>query len=147
MALAAKLTRRGRQVTILEAARASGGLATSARIGDYTWDRFYHVVLLSDEHLRALLEELGLTEQLHWKSTRTGFYIDGALHSLSSTLEFLTFPALGVIDKARLGLTILYASRIRDWLRLEPAERVSALGLFETSKDERVISYDVLPTM
>jgi protoporphyrinogen oxidase len=119
MALAAKLTRQGHQVTILEAASRSGGLAAPAQIGGYTWDRFYHVVLLSDEHLRGLLDELGLTEQLGWYPTRTGFFVDGRLRSLSSTMEFLTFPALGLLDKARLGTTILYASRIRDWPRLE----------------------------
>ncbi len=119
MTLAARLTAQGYSVTILEAAPRSGGLAVPARIGEYTWDRFYHVVLLSDDHLRGLLAELGLSERLRWKPTRTGFYIDGALRSLSSTVEFLTFPALGVIDKARLGVTILYASRIRAWRRLE----------------------------
>jgi protoporphyrinogen oxidase len=119
MSLAAKLSRQGHRVTILEAASRSGGLAAPARIGTYTWDRFYHVVLLSDSHLRALLDELGLAERLRWKPTRTGFYIDGRLRSLSSTVEFLTFPALGWVDKARLGATILYASRIRDWQRLE----------------------------
>ena len=74
MSLAAKLTRQGHRVTILEAASAIRGLAAPARIGDYTWDRFYHVVLLSDEYLRALLEELGLTERLHWDPP------DGVLH-------------------------------------------------------------------
>src|SRR5215204_5269574 len=113
MTLAAKLTRKGHQVTILEAAPRSGGLAAPAQIGAYTWDRFYHVVLQSDEYLRRLLDELGLTPQLHWKPTGTGFYIDGRLRSLSSTVEFLTFPSLGLLDKARLGATIVYASRIR----------------------------------
>jgi protoporphyrinogen oxidase len=119
MALAAKLSRQGYRVTLLEAAPRSGGLAAPTRIGNYTWDRFYHVVLLSDQHLRALVEELGLTERLRWSPTRTGFYIDGQLRSLSSSLEFLTFPSLGLVDKARLGATILYASRIRAWRRLE----------------------------
>jgi protoporphyrinogen oxidase len=119
MAVAARLAQQGHRVSILEAASRSGGLAAPARIGDYVWDRFYHVVLLSDEHLRELLTELGLTPRLHWKPTRTGFYIDGRLVSLSSTFEFLTFPALGWLDKLRLGATILYASRLRDWRRLE----------------------------
>jgi protoporphyrinogen oxidase len=119
MSLAAKLTRQGYRVTILEAASRSGGLAAPAQIGNYTWDRFYHVVLQSDQHLRELLNELGLAPRLRWSSTRTGFYVDGHLRSLSSILEFLTFPALGLIDKARLGATILYASRIRAWRRLE----------------------------
>ncbi|HEU5042143.1 MAG TPA: NAD(P)/FAD-dependent oxidoreductase [Gemmatimonadales bacterium] len=119
MTLAAKLTRQGHRVTILEAATRSGGLAAPAEIGGYTWDRFYHVILLSDSHLRGLLDELGLGDRLHWNPTRTGFYLDGRLLPLSSTLDFLTFPALGLLDKARLGATILYASRIRDWRRLE----------------------------
>jgi protoporphyrinogen oxidase len=119
MSLAAKLTREGHRVTILDAASHSGGLAAPARIGGYTWDRFYHVILLSDQYLRSLIEELGLTDRLHWSPTRTGFYIDGRLRSLSSTMEFLTFPALSWLDKARLGTTILYASRIRNWRRLE----------------------------
>jgi protoporphyrinogen oxidase len=119
MTLAAKLTQQGHQVTVLEAAPRSGGLAAPAQIGAYTWDRFYHVVLQSDEYLRRLLDDLGLTAHLHWKPTGTGFYIDGRLRSLSSTVEFLTFPSLGLIDKARLGATIVYASRIRDWPRLE----------------------------
>lgn len=119
MSLAARLARQGHRVTIFEAASRSGGLAAPARIGDYAWDRFYHVILQSDAHLLALLEDLGLTDQLRWKTTRTGFYIDGTLRSLSSTLEFLRFPALNLLDKARLGLTILYASRIRAWRRLE----------------------------
>jgi protoporphyrinogen oxidase len=119
MTLARRLTSQGHRVTVLEAAPQSGGLAAPARLGDYTWDRFYHVVLQSDAHLRALLEELGLTERMHWRPTRTGFYIDGRLRSLSSTLEFLRFPALGMLDKARLGATILYAARLRDWQPLE----------------------------
>jgi protoporphyrinogen oxidase len=119
MGLAAKLTRQGHQVTILEAAPRSGGLAAPAQIGPYTWDRFYHVVLQSDAYLRELLHELGLTPKLQWRPTRTGFYVDGRLQSLSSTVDFLTFPALGLWDKARLAATILYASRIKDWARLE----------------------------
>lgn len=119
MALAAHLTRHGHRVTILEAAPRSGGLAAPARVGEYMWDRFYHVVLQSDDHLRALLDELGLTDRLHWVPTSTGFYVDQHLRSLSSTLEFLTFPALGMVDKARLGANVLYASHIRDWKRLE----------------------------
>jgi protoporphyrinogen oxidase len=119
MGLAARLTRQGHQVTLLEAAPRSGGLAAPARIGPYTWDRFYHVVLQSDVHLRELLTELGLAQKLQWRPTRTGFYVDGRLQSLSSTVDFLTFPALGPWDKARLAATILYASRIKDWARLE----------------------------
>src|SRR6202007_3187774 len=49
--------------------------------------------------------------------TRTGFYTDGKLYSMSNTLEFLRFPPLGLLDKLRLGVTIFYASRLRNWQR------------------------------
>ncbi len=107
------------EVTILEAAPEIGGLAGSHAIGGYTWDRYYHVILQSDRHLHALLQELGLSEMLRWGTTRTGFYTDGQLHSMSNSVEFLRFPALSLVDKARLAATILYCSRISDWRPLE----------------------------
>src|SRR5205814_161245 len=94
MTLALRLRDLGCDVTLIEAAPTAGGLVQSQTIGGYTWDRFYHVTLLSDQHLHALLDELGLAPLLRWGTTRTGFYTDGRLRSLSNSLEFLTFPAL-----------------------------------------------------
>jgi protoporphyrinogen oxidase len=119
MTLALRLRQSGADVTLLEAASRGGGLAGAAPIGSHAWDRFYHVILLSDRHTRSLLEELGIADRLRWGITRTGFYTDGELHSLSTSVEFLRFPALSLIDKFRLGGTIFLASRLRDWRRLE----------------------------
>jgi protoporphyrinogen oxidase len=77
------------------------------------------VILLSDLRTRALIRELGLEHRLRWGITRTGFYTGGRLHSLSTNLEFLRFPPLSLLDKARLAATILLASRIRDGRPLE----------------------------
>ena len=38
--------------------------------------------------------------------TKTGFYTDGKLYSMSNSLEFLRFPPLGLLSKLRLGATI-----------------------------------------
>jgi protoporphyrinogen oxidase len=119
MTLAARLARAGHRVTLLEASPYTGGLASAARHGPWTWDRFYHVILMSDLHTRGLLGELGLVEHLRWGTTRTGFYVDGRLHSLSNSLDFARFPPLSLVDKARLAWTITYASRVRDWRALE----------------------------
>jgi protoporphyrinogen oxidase len=119
MTLAWRLQRAGCQVTLIEAAREIGGLAGSSTIRGYTWDRFYHVILQSDRHLGELLQELGLGASMRWATTRTGFYTDNRLHSLSNSFEFLTFPALSLVDKARLAVTLLYASRLQDWRPLE----------------------------
>jgi protoporphyrinogen oxidase len=137
MSLALELGRQGHRVTILEGAKSVGGLASAAGIGSYTWDRFYHVTLLSDTALRGLLGEIGLEEKLRWGVTRTGVYGEGKLYSVSSSFEFLTFPLLSLIDKARLAATILYASRITDGQALEATpvtewlERLSGRRTFE----------------
>ena len=119
MTLALRLHDQGVRVTLIEAAPVTGGLTQSQTLGGFTWDRFYHVILLSDLYLRDLLQELGLTHRMRWGSTRTGFYIGGTLYSLSDALEFVRFPPLSVTDKFRLAATILYASRIKNWRRLE----------------------------
>lgn len=119
MTLAHRLRQRGQQVSLLDAGETLGGLASAWTIGDVTWDRHYHVILQSDANLRALLAELGLEDELRWSQTKTGFYTAGKLYSMSSALEFLTFPPLNIIEKMRLGATIFYASRIRDWKPLE----------------------------
>jgi protoporphyrinogen oxidase len=119
MTLAYRLAQRGEAVTLFEAGDRLGGLADAWSLGKSVWDRHYHVTLLSDTHLRSLLSELELEEQMQWVETRTGFYTGGRLYSVSNTLEFLRFPPLGLIDKFRLGMTILYASRLTDWRQLE----------------------------
>jgi protoporphyrinogen oxidase len=119
MTLAYRLAQHGHDVTLYEQKDHLGGLASAWRLGDVVWDRHYHVTLLSDTSTRALLAELGLENDMRWVETRTGFYTDGRLHSMSSALEFLRFPPLGLISKARLAATILYASRIKNWKRLE----------------------------
>ncbi len=119
MTLALRLREQGHEVVVLEGARAPGGLAAPQDIAGYTWDRFYHVILQSDRELLGLLRELGVEKELHWGITRTGFYTDGVLYSLSTSLEFLAFPPLSIIDKMRLAGTIMYASRVKDWRSLE----------------------------
>jgi protoporphyrinogen oxidase len=119
LTLALRLAQRGYRVSVFEAADHVGGLADAWQIGDVTWDRHYHVTLESDAHLRGILRELGLDEPMRWVRTRTGFLVDGQLHSLSSVWDFLRFPPLGLVDKARLAWTIWQASRRRDWRALE----------------------------
>jgi protoporphyrinogen oxidase len=121
MTLARSLRQRSQQVTLLEAGEGLGGLASAWSLGGVVWDRHYHVILPSDTRLLALLEELGLGAETCWSKARSAFYTEGEFHSLSSALEFLRFPPLNLLQKVRLAVTILHASRIRNW---KPLERV-----------------------
>lgn len=119
MTMAHRLAQAGEQVTLIEAAPRLGGLADAWQLGDVAWDRHYHVTLLSDIHWRNVLKELGLEQDMNWVETKTGFFTDGKLYSMSNNVEFLQFPPLGLIDKFRLGATIFYASKLKDWKQLE----------------------------
>lgn len=119
LSLADRLRTQGHRVTVLEAAAEVGGLAAAWDVGGVRWDKFYHVILLSDSHTHALLKRLDLQGEFVGTETKTGFYTDGKLYSMSNSLEFLRFPPLGLWGKFWLGLTILRASRTTDWKRLE----------------------------
>lgn len=119
MTLAHRLAEAGHRVTLLEAAGTLGGLASAWNLNGITWDRHYHVTLLSDSHLREMLRTLKLDDQMRWVTTRTGFFMGGKLYSMSNSVEFLKFPPLSLLGKFRLGTTIAYAARVKNWKRLE----------------------------
>jgi protoporphyrinogen oxidase len=119
LTLALRLANAGAKVTVFESASEIGGLASVWQLGNIEWDKHYHVTLLSDRHTRKIVDEIGLGDQFEWVETKTGFYTDGKLVSMSNTMEFLKFPPLGIISKLRLGGTIFLASKIKDWKRME----------------------------
>lgn len=119
MALARKYAADGHQVTVIEHSPQVGGLATWHDFGGFSWDKFYHVILPSDQQLIGLLNDLNMADELQWQRTYTGFFVDEKMHSISSNIEFLKFPLLSFVSKIRLGFTMLYASRINSWQRLE----------------------------
>ena len=137
LTLAMRMAKQGHDVTLIEAAPTLGGLAGVWDIGDVVFDKHYHVTLLSDSRTRNLVKEIGLEDEFHWIETKTGFYTNDKLYSMSDTAEFLKFPPLKFIEKLRLGATIFYASKIKNWKRLEHTNvadwliRWSGRGTFE----------------
>jgi protoporphyrinogen oxidase len=125
MTLALRLAQRGDKVTVFESAPKLGGLTGAVEMDGVVWDRFYHVILMSDINTRNIIREIGLENELQWVETKTGFFSGGKLYSMSNIFEFLKFPPINLIDKFRLGLTIMVASVIKDWKRMEgiPVEK------------------------
>lgn len=119
LATAYYMSKAGHQVTVFEKDSQLGGLATHHDFGPFIWDRFYHVILPTDTATTGFIEEIGLGDELRWRRTYTGFYVDEKFYSMSSNMEFLKFPPVTLIGKIRMALTILYCSRIDDWKRLE----------------------------
>lgn len=125
--IARRLASCGETVAVWESSEQVGGLAAPWRVGSVVWDRFYHVIAGADAELLELLKILGLESQVRWVKAQTGFYTDGRLHPFSSILDFAAFPALNPVEKVRLGLSIVYASRVNDWRALEEITAVEWL--------------------
>ena len=119
LTLALRLTSRGDEVTVIEAADHLGGLADAWQIGDIRWDRHYHVILPVDRSLIALLAEIGLDDEIVWARPESALFDGVRTHPLNNGLDYLRLPILSLADKVRLALTILYASRVRDGAPLE----------------------------
>ena len=120
-----RLTRAGHPAVVYERAAQVGGLAASADLDGIPVDRFYHVVLPTDDRVRGLAGELGLADRFRFRRTGVGFYHDGRLASMSSLRELLSFPALRAVDRVRLGAFVARCQMIREHADLdrEPLER------------------------
>ncbi len=99
LAAAWRLAERGASVTLLEAAPQLGGLTSCWSLGDVTLGPLLTTwTLLSDTRLRALLDEIGLEKEIRWVIRAPASIPMQRLHSLSSSLEFLKFPPLSLIQ-------------------------------------------------
>lgn len=120
LATAFYLSKKGIRSTIFEMEENIGGLSSAQQLSpDFQWDKYYHVILTTDKDLLEFLGDIGLSNSVTFSETKTGFYSDGEFHSLSSTMEFLKFKPLKLVDKLRLAIGILYASKLKDWKTLE----------------------------
>lgn len=120
IAAAIKLARSGRfNVTLFEKNEHLGGLSASYQWQDVVWDRFYHVMLSTDQTMLDFISDIGLGDQLFWRDTLSGFFSRDRIVSFSSASDFLRFPFLTLWQKFRLGLGILYSSKIKDPSKLD----------------------------
>jgi protoporphyrinogen oxidase len=112
LACAYHLSKAGCQVTVLEATDRLGGLGTYFEYEGLSLEKHYHVMLPSDEHLLPLLAELRLDGEVYWRDSELGFLHGESLYPLNGPMDLLRFRPVPFLDRLRLGLTALYASRV-----------------------------------
>jgi protoporphyrinogen oxidase len=115
LTLAYRLSCRGVRTIVYERDPYLGGLASESTIAGIPAERFYHCILPTDTALLSLLDELGLSAEIGWTKTRTGFFHESRLLEMTTTADFLRFPALQVTDRIRLAWTIIFCSIHRGW--------------------------------
>ena len=120
LTVALRLAQRGDEVVVVEREALPGGLASGFEIepGMYL-DRFYHHLFASDRHAIALINELGLRDEVLWRRPLTVTLRDGAVHQLDSATSLLRFGPLPVLDRFRLGGWLAYLRLLSSPERLE----------------------------
>jgi protoporphyrinogen oxidase len=117
--LALRLAQGGARVTLLERAPTPGGLAGSMDFEGHRVDRFYHVVVPSDERMIALAEELGLAGELSFTPVGVGFFVDGAMYPFNGVGDFLRFAPLSPVARARLAWFVAQCQLRKEYAPLE----------------------------
>jgi protoporphyrinogen oxidase len=137
MTAAYRLSQADVDVTLYERAPDLGGLVGSFDFDGTLADRFYHVVLPTDDRVLGLAEELGLRDTFRFRPTRVGFYGDGRVFSMTSPKEFLTFPLLRPFERARLASFVARCQLIKTSEELDDTplvpwlERLCGKGVVE----------------
>jgi len=128
MTAAYRLAQRGVAVALYERSSDLGGLVGSFDFDGYPVDRFYHVILPTDDRVRGLAEELGLGDRFRFRPTGVGFYADGRLFSMTSPKELLTFPLLRPRDRLRLGAFVARCQLTKTHEELDDTPLLEWLG-------------------
>lgn len=116
---ALELLEAGHAVDVLERDDRIGGMSAHFDFAGTRIERYYHFVCKTDAPLFALLDRLGLADNLKWVDTRMGYYHDGTLHPWGTPSALLMFPKLNFIDKIRYALHVMATKSVRDWRALD----------------------------
>src|SRR5918996_1891511 len=122
MAAAYDLRKAGHQVTIYEAARYVGGLASGFKEPHWDWsvEKFYHHWFQSDSSMIGLIKELGWEDKVLFPRPYTVLLYNGKWYPFDSIVHALLFPGLGFgLDKIRFGFVGLYLRLTNNWRALE----------------------------
>lgn len=119
-----RLKKAGCDVVIFEASGDLGGLASGFTLAGHPVEKAYHFLYKTDEHILALVDELGLTDKLSYNASSVSTYYDGVLYPMMSPVDLIKFTPLSFINRIRAGVTVLWLQRVKNWRSLS---RITAL--------------------
>ena len=119
MAVAYQLALEGARPVLLEADDRLGGMAASFPFAGQMLERYYHFHCLSDGAFFELLQELGLADQMRWRHTSMGFFLDGRLYPWGGAGSVLSFRRLPLLTRIRYLLHAARCLSLRSWSHLD----------------------------
>lgn len=124
LAVAYQLVKDGHQPIIYEADDRVGGMTAAFDFNGLTIERYYHFHCISDHAFLKILDELGLSNQMHWVATKMGYWYQGKLQPWGNPAALLTFKGLSFVAKFRYGLHAFLSTKRTNW---QPLDGVNAV--------------------
>lgn len=109
----------GKRVAVLEGSKSFGGLLSTFTVGGNQLEHYYHHFFTHDAEIMWMLRDLGLADQLRFRTTRMGVFRDSKIYSFDTPFDLLRFKPINVVDKVRFGLTSMYLGKVADWKKYE----------------------------
>ncbi|MAD29257.1 MAG: amine oxidase [Woeseiaceae bacterium] len=119
LSLAYDLALAGHKVLVLESMSNVGGLASTFEVEGERLEKFYHHWFTNDVHVMSLIRDLGKSDSVRFRDTRTGVYFGNKFFKLSRPIDLLRFKPLSLRGRLRLGLLAIRVRFVREWMRLE----------------------------
>jgi protoporphyrinogen oxidase len=116
---ALRLSQAGHRVTLWERGKRLGGQAVAFEVEGNSLEHFYHHLFQSDREIVALIEELGIGDDLLWLPSNVGYFADGKAYPLNGAKDLLKLGIIPFRDRVRLGLVTAYLQKVRDWKKFE----------------------------
>lgn len=125
LAVAFQLIKDGHHPVVFEADDRVGGMAAAFDFDGLKIERYYHFHCISDLSFLEMLAELGLSEKMHWRETKMGYYYQQQLLPWGNPLALVKFPGLSIIAKIRYSLHIFISTKRDNWQTLDKLDAVT----------------------
>lgn len=122
LAVAYQLAKDGHEPVVFEADDRVGGMTATFDFNGLEIERYYHFHCISDEAFLTMLDELGISNKMHWVGTKMGYWYQNRLQAWGNPLALLSFKGLGWVAKFRYGLHAFLSTKRGNWKTLDHIE-------------------------
>src|SRR5205807_3306684 len=85
-----RLSQRGCRCDVYERWPGLGGQAATLDVGDgVLLERYYHHLFMTDRHIVALYEELGMPDGVEWRPSSVAIWTEGRVHPFTTPADLL----------------------------------------------------------
>ena len=113
------LLKKGHSVDIYESSDEPGGMAAHFDFDGQSIERFYHFICKTDFDTFELMEDLNILDELKWKETSMGYFMNNKVNNWGDPISLMLFPGISLLIKIRYGLLAFISTKIKNWDSLE----------------------------